>query len=80
MSIIRHPSYSPDSALSDFSLFNLIKNRLDNHTSVESQKKAMTSILEKIPQKEYKKTFNKWIERMQFCIKEEGRYFKHLIK
>ena len=80
ISIIKHPPYSPDLAPCDFWLFDLIKNRLDTHTSVESQKSAITKILKNISKNEYKKTFEKWIERMQLCIDNDGSYFEHLIK
>ena len=78
--IIRHPPYSPDLAPSNFWLFDLIKRNLDDHVDVESQKKQITKILRDIPKEEYKKTFNKWVERMQHCINNNGDYFEYLIK
>ena len=78
--IIRHPPYSPDLALSDYWLFDLIKSRLDHHTDFESQKRQITKIMEEIPKEEYKKTFDKWLERMQLYINNKGEYFEHLIK
>jgi hypothetical protein len=30
--------------------------------------------------KEYKKTFDKWIERMKLYVSNEGDYFEHLMK
>jgi hypothetical protein len=33
-----------------------------------------------IPKEEYKKTFQKWIERMELYIQNKGDYFEHLIK
>jgi hypothetical protein len=33
-----------------------------------------------IPKEEYEKTFQKWIERMELCIQNNGDYFEHLIK
>jgi [histone H3]-lysine36 N-dimethyltransferase SETMAR len=29
---------------------------------------------------DYKKTFDKWIERMKFCVNNHGNYFEHLMK
>ena len=29
---------------------------------------------------EYRKTFEKWIQRMQLCVDKQGDYFDHLIK
>jgi [histone H3]-lysine36 N-dimethyltransferase SETMAR len=78
--IMRHPPYSPDLAPSDFWLFNYIKDRLDSHSDAESLNKQITRIANSIPIKEYRKTFEKWVERMELCIKAEGDYFEHLIK
>ena len=80
ITISRHPPYSPDLAPSDFWLFDLIKKNLDDFTDVESQKKHITKLLRSIPKEEYKKTFDKWLERMQLCIDNHGHYFEHLIK
>lgn len=80
ITIIRHPPYSPDLAPSDFWLFDLIKRQLDDHEDVQSQKRQITAILQNIPKDEYRKTFEKWLERMKLCIDNEGNYFEHLIK
>ena len=76
--IIRHPPYSPIFAPSDFWLFDRIKSHLDDHDDITSQKSQITKILEDIPKEEYKKTFDKWLERMQRCIDNNGEYFEHL--
>jgi hypothetical protein len=55
ITIIRHPPYSPDLALSDFWLFDRIKKELDDHQDVESQKRQITKILKYIPKEDYKK-------------------------
>ena len=78
--IMDHPPYSPDLAPSDFWLFDYIKQRLGSHTSVQSLNSEITEIVSSIPQDEYLKTFKKWLERMELCIKYEGHYFEHLIK
>ena len=77
--IIRHPPYSPDLAPSDYWLFDYIKTRLDDHADVESQKRQITKILRAIPKEEFKKTFYKYLERLQLCINNNGDYFEHLI-
>jgi len=77
--IIRHPPYSPDLAPSDFWLFDYIKRQLTDHTNRKSLEKEITEILENIPKEEYQKTFNKWLERMELCIQNQGHYFEHLI-
>lgn len=80
IAIIDHPPYSPDLAPSDFWLFDTIKRQLSDHTSVESLKREITSVVENIPKNEYLKTFKKWLERLDLCIKNDGHYFEHLIK
>lgn len=77
--IIRHPPYSPDLAPSDYWLFDYIKTRLDDHADVESQKRQITKILRAIPKEEFRKTFDKYLERLQLCINNNGDYFEHLI-
>ena len=74
-----HPAYSPDLAPSDFWLFDYIKQLLDDHTSAESLVKQITKIVSDNPKEEWQKTFKKWIERMELCIKNKGDYFEHLI-
>ena len=78
--IIRHPPYSPDLAPCDFWLFSLIKSQLVTHPNAQSLKKQITEIVGAIDKKEYGKTFEKWKERMQHCINNEGSYFEHIIK
>ena len=72
--------YSPDLAPCDFWLFSYIKARLSNQTDRKSLSAQITEIVSSIHESEYRKTFNKWIERMRYCIKYEGHYFEHLIK
>jgi len=78
--LIDHPPYSPDSALSDFWLFNDIKRRLPDQITQENLNGRVTQILQSIPRKEYFKTFVCYIDRMRVCVTAEGDYFEHLIK
>ena len=71
ITIIDHPTYSPDLAPSDFWLFDTIKQQLSDHTTVQSLKRQITSIVENIPKEEYLKTFKKWLERLDLCIKND---------
>jgi len=80
ITIIRHPPYSPDLAPCDFWLFDLIKRNLDDHRDVRSLKRQITKILQDLPKEEFRKTFDKWLERMQLCINNNGDYFEHLNK
>lgn len=72
-----HPPYSPDVAPSEFWLFDYIKQRLDDHKSAESLVKLITKIVKGITKEEWQKTFNKWVERMELCIKNKGEYFEN---
>ena len=76
---MNHPPYSRDLALSDFWLFDYIKQCLDNHSSAKSLEKPIVETLEVMPHQEYINTFEKWLERMKLCEKCEGENFKHLI-
>jgi transposase len=78
--LMPHPPYSPDLAPSDFWLFGYLKQQLDTYSDSESFKKAVTKIIHDISRDEFRKTFNKWIERMQLCISNKGEYFEHLMK
>ena len=79
--IMDHSPYSPDLAPSDFWLFDYIKERLTSNPDAKSLMKQITGIVNSIPKKEENdKTFQKWIERMELCIQNNGDYFEHLIK
>ena len=75
--IMGHPPYSPDLAPCDFWLFSYIKERLGDHTTAESLQSEITEIVACIPRKEWERTFDKWLERMELCIKFKGDYFEH---
>lgn len=77
---IDHPPYSPDLAPCDYWLFDYIKQRLEDVTSTEMLVDAITAIMKKIDKKEYFKTFEKYKERLEYCILIEGDYFEHLLK
>jgi len=78
--VIQHPPYSPDLAPSDFWLNDYIKRHLEDYKDEKSLIKAVTRIVQEIPVQEYRKTFNKWIERLEFCVEAEGDYFEHFMK
>ena len=75
--IIPHPPYSPDLVPCDFWLNDYIKNKLADHTNEESLAQEVSSIMKNI---EFKKTFDKLLERMELCIENNGDYFEHLTK
>lgn len=77
---IDHPPYSPDLAPCDFWLFDYIKERLDDEESAETLATSIANILSNIPVSEYRKTFKKYIERLELCVLAEGEYFEHFMK
>ena len=60
-----HTYYSCDLALSEFWLFGYIKEHLTFNPDAKSLMKHITGIVNSIFKKESKKTFQKWIERIQ---------------
>jgi hypothetical protein len=78
--IIQQPPNSPDLAPCDFWLFDRIKQDLTDQSDSQSLHRAVTKIMNSFNKEDYKKTFDKWIERMQLCVNNEGNYFEHLMK
>ena len=76
LTIIPHPSNSPDLSPCDFWLFDLIKENLADQSDAQSLHDAVIDFMNSITQDEYKKTFEKWIERMQLCVHNDGHYFE----
>jgi histone-lysine N-methyltransferase SETMAR len=80
LTIIQHPPNSPDLSPCDFWLFDLIKENLTDQSDSESLYDAVTNFMYSLNKEEYRKTFEKWTQRMQLCIDNQGDYFEHLIK
>ncbi|CAF2517191.1 unnamed protein product [Rotaria sp. Silwood2] len=80
LTIIPHPPNSSDLSPCDFWLFDLIKNNLTDQDDSESLHDAVADFMHSLNRDEYKKTFEKWIERMQLCVNNHGDYFEHLVK
>jgi len=75
--LMPHPPYSPDLAPCDYWLFDLLKRGLTDQKDDDTLFKSVFSVLNSIPEKEYKKTFSKLVERYKLCIKNKGEYFEH---
>ncbi|CAF1677290.1 unnamed protein product, partial [Adineta ricciae] len=76
---IPHPPNSPDLSPCDFWLFDLIKRNLSDQSDPQSLQHAVTDLMYSLSAQEYRKTFDKWIERMQLCVDNQGHYFEHLM-
>lgn len=80
LALLPHPPYSPDLAPCDYWINDYIKRELEDQDDEDSLFQAVTKIVFDIPRKEYKKTFDKLLVRMELCIKNKGEYFEHLMK
>jgi hypothetical protein len=69
LKVIIHPTYSPDLALCDFNLKVIYKQRLSNHFDCERLSNQVTVMVSEIPEFEYRKDLNMWIEVMQASLK-----------
>ena len=78
--LVPHPPYSPDLAPSDFWLFGYLKQQLGSYPNSKSLQLAVTRELRAIPQGEFRKAFQSWVNRMKLCIDNKGDYFEHLMK
>lgn len=74
-----HPPYSPDLAPNDFWLIRKIKIALrDGIERTEDELlQRVIEITDAIPEEEYRKCFDYWIERMKKCFAEGGDYFEY---
>lgn len=77
---MRYPPYSPDFSPCDFWLLDYIKARLVTFSDAQSLSNPITRIVGVKDKKEWNKIFKKWVEKIELGIKEEGRYFEHLMK
>ena len=59
------PPNSPDLSPCDFWLFDLMKENLTDQSGAESLHDAVIDFMNSVTQDEYKKIFDKWIERVQ---------------
>ena len=78
---LQHPPYSPDLSPCDFWLFNNLKSHLSGRDFETNHQlgSAIFQYLKAIPKEEYKKTFHKWLERLELCVLNKGEYFVHLM-
>lgn len=73
---MKHPTYSPDLAPSDFGLFGTMKDKL-NGVSCQTEdelKSKIIEILEDFPESFWKSLFEEWIIRLRKVISSKGDY------
>jgi hypothetical protein len=73
---LRHPPYSPDRALSDFSCSPIIKEKLKDIRMVDEGAlfHRLHELLKAIPRKELDKVFGTWIHRLMIVSQGDGAY------
>jgi len=78
ISVLEHPTYSPDPVPCDFYFFPKIKSVLKgtHFVSVENVKAKMAEILNSLTEHDLWNCFEHWLHRMQLCANSEGNYFK----
>ena len=65
ITIIEHPAYSPDLTLCDFWLLDFIKQNMPDQSDSESLRQAVSDFMNSLSKEEYRKTFDKWIQRVR---------------
>ncbi|KAG5335551.1 SETMR methyltransferase, partial [Acromyrmex charruanus] len=78
VSVLNHPSYSPDLAPCDFSLFPKLKLKLKGRffDDIPTIQSASTQVLEAIPQTELEHAFESLLNCCNKCIEARGEYFE----
>jgi hypothetical protein len=73
-----HPSYSPDLAPCDFWLFLKLKTVLEGHrfSDIANIQGHATTILQSIPEEEFRKCFEQCKHRLTKCIGAQGHYYE----
>jgi len=79
ITIIPYPLNSLDLAPCDFWLFDLIKQNLNDENDTESLHDIVTKFMYSLNKEEYRKIFDKGVQRMQLCVDKQVDYFEHLI-
>jgi len=76
--MLKHPSYSPDIAPSDFFLFGYIKDQLKNteFETTDELIEAVQNILSEVPPELLSKVFENWAERLEEVIASGGEYIE----
>jgi hypothetical protein len=78
MTLVPHPSYLPDLAPCDFSLFPRLKiklqgRRFDTTEVIEAESQA---VLNTRTEQDFQDAFKQWQKRWEWCIRAEGDYFE----
>ena len=78
VTVLPHPSYSPDLAPVDFFLFPKLKRMLSGrkYGSRNAVASAVYQCLKRIPKTDYENAFRKWLKTLKLCVSHNGEYFE----
>ena len=78
ITVLEHPAYSPDLALSDFFLFPKMKEILKGRyfDDIDDSRSNTTAALKAIPQNQFQNCFEGYTRRWHRCIASKGEYFE----
>ena len=78
ITVLEHPTYSPDLAPSDFFLFPKIKEILKGRhfDDIDDIRSNTMAALKAIPQNRFQNCFEEWTRRWHRCITSQGEYFE----
>jgi len=75
MIVVPHPSYSPDLALSDYSLFPKLKIKLKGRQfQTEEIQAESQAVLNTLRENDFQECFKNWQRRWHRCQASEGDY------
>ena len=78
ITVLEHPTNSPDLAPGDFFLFPKIKEILKGRgfEDIDDIGINTTAALKVIPQNQFQSCFEGWTRRWHWCIASQGEYFE----
>jgi len=78
MTVIPHPTYSPDLAPCDLFLFPKMKLKLKGRRfdTIEETQAESQRLLDTLIEKDFQEAFQKWRRRWNRCLHVEGNYFE----
>ena len=78
MTVVPHPPYSPDLALSEFFLFPKLKMKLKGRRfqTVEEIQAESQAVLNAPGENDFQECFKNWQRRWDRCQASEGDYFE----
>jgi hypothetical protein len=76
LTVLHHPSYSPDLAPADFFLFSKLESQLKGKRFQDISKiqANVTEQIRSIPKDSFKKSFQSLYERCKSCVDRQGDY------